>query len=234
MVSAGALFCLGVIGTSVFFLWGHLFHEIRPGLFDSVHRAAKTIEGNTRVGFDRQSFRQLLQKLSTEIEVVRDEVKTNKEKEVLSIYSNVLSIYEDSMTIWDKIDRRLEIRDSLHEAYINTIKPRTIPFFGEKTAEQRELDQILEKNEHVWLQWRTVLNEGSIPAFEEERSGPESDVRAFDKMRNEGTLKPIVDKYKLKTHIVNGYAFLSSDTMQGLWELAKKRASEAKALIDKD
>ncbi len=73
MISGGLILCLGVLATIVFFI--AQAHKVTPGLFDSVHRSAKALEGTSQVGLDQGKFRELLQGLSTELAIVKDKRK---------------------------------------------------------------------------------------------------------------------------------------------------------------
>lgn len=75
--------------------------------FENLYRSAKAIEGATAVGVNYQKFGELLQNFATEISIARDQVKSKKEKEMLTVYFDALTIYKDSATLWEQ-----NIRDS--------------------------------------------------------------------------------------------------------------------------
>lgn len=80
-----------------------------PGIdekkFDKVSRAAKTIEGSCMVGINYVKFGELLQNLATEVNILKDQLKTKQEGELFKIYLEVLQTYRDSAEMWKtKID----------------------------------------------------------------------------------------------------------------------------------
>jgi len=108
MVSGGVILCLGVVATIVFFI--AQAHKVTSGLFDSVHRSAKALEGASQVGLDQGKFRELLQGLSTELAIVKDKLKTKEDKDLVMFYDAALKIYQDSLLVWEVDARKSELR----------------------------------------------------------------------------------------------------------------------------
>ncbi len=68
--------------------------------FEKLYRAAKSIEGAVTIGVDYQKFGELLQNFVTEISIASDKAKSEEEKELLKIYSEILDMYQDSYRLW--------------------------------------------------------------------------------------------------------------------------------------
>jgi tetratricopeptide (TPR) repeat protein len=80
-----------------------LFFLASCGIFDSVYHATKEIEGACKVGVNYADFPKVLRNFSSEIQIARDKVNTNDEKDLLMLYEKVLDCYQDSLTLWDSI-----------------------------------------------------------------------------------------------------------------------------------
>lgn len=71
--------------------------------FDSVYHATKEIEGACKVGVSYADFPKVLRNFSSEVQITRDKVTTNDEKDLLMLYEKVLDCYQDSLTLWNPI-----------------------------------------------------------------------------------------------------------------------------------
>lgn len=74
--------------------------EIDEEKFESCYRAAKEIQGAIAVGVNYMKFSELLQKLSTETQILKDVKKTEKEKAIAGQYDTLLVVYKDSFELW--------------------------------------------------------------------------------------------------------------------------------------
>jgi hypothetical protein len=81
--------------------------------FENVNRAAKSVDAATGIGINHQDFTNLLQKFAAEISILRDQIKSEKEKTVFDAYAKVLEAYQDSNTVWIN-----EIEDGDHPVRI--------------------------------------------------------------------------------------------------------------------
>lgn len=75
-------------------------HDFDKKKFEGVNHTAQVIRDSVKAGADIQQFEGLLQKLSSEISVLKDMVKSERERELLKNYSNLLAIYRDGFTLW--------------------------------------------------------------------------------------------------------------------------------------
>lgn len=67
---------------------------------EAVHRAARSIQGETSTGVTYARFGELLGTLSTELRIATDYVEADAEKELLSMYAGALETYGDAATLW--------------------------------------------------------------------------------------------------------------------------------------
>jgi hypothetical protein len=94
-------FC--VIFTSVCF-WGCNVvnkNKVDVGKFEPLVRAASKVKASANVGMDFRQFGQYIQEYATEVEIIKNKVSSDKEKEILNYFSNALEIYNDSKIIWN-------------------------------------------------------------------------------------------------------------------------------------
>jgi hypothetical protein len=70
--------------------------SINQQSFEGIYRATKAIDGAIAVGVSYIKFQELLQSLATEILIANDKVKSQQERDLLGMYSEVLSMYRDS------------------------------------------------------------------------------------------------------------------------------------------
>ncbi len=248
LVSAGALICVLIllIGGSLSpkirpGLFGPV-PKIRPGLFDPVTRSAKAIEGSARVGLDLDRFRGLLQEFSTELEVVEEKLRTDEERSVFNEYLSALNIYRDSLPIWEMDKRRPEFANLIQQAmdkkdeefrsYQEANKPTTL----DRRALEEALRSIVEFGRAVGaeqgalISWRNALNRGSIPAYQVGIANPKGG-KSFLGMPDEIKIQnfsEVCDRYNLRIDTISGYAFMPPETIHTIWELAKKKALEAR------
>jgi len=75
-------------------------HDFDKKKFENVDHSAHAVRDSVKAGANLQQFRDLLQKLSAEISVLKDRVKSERERELLKDYSNLLAIYRDGFTLW--------------------------------------------------------------------------------------------------------------------------------------
>ena len=75
-------------------------HDFDKKKFENVNHAAHAVRDSVKAGADIQQFGNLLQELSAEISVLKDKVKSEKERELLKDYSDLLAIYRDGLTLW--------------------------------------------------------------------------------------------------------------------------------------
>jgi hypothetical protein len=68
--------------------------------FQSLHRAAKSVEGAASIGLSQKEFRGLLQQMATEISIVKDQNLNEKESKLCNMFSNALNFYQDSLVLW--------------------------------------------------------------------------------------------------------------------------------------
>ena len=68
--------------------------------FETVNRAAKTIEASTQIGVAYQKFVDLLQGFATEILITKDKPLNPRERELLQLYEEALDAYNDSLKLW--------------------------------------------------------------------------------------------------------------------------------------
>jgi hypothetical protein len=77
--------------------------QIDKNKFENVNRAAKTIEGSVKIGVNYQRFSELLQNMSTEATIVKDQIKTEEEAELLKRYEIILETYQESGIVWQNM-----------------------------------------------------------------------------------------------------------------------------------
>jgi len=206
---------------------GRFLFGITAHIFENPYIAAKAIEGSARVGVSRDSFGELLQKLSTEIEVARDSVRTEKEKQVIRLYDEVMETYRDSMKVWQMKNRLASIRsrvssvsnDMYYKVYTTDLVDKDLATF----KKGREYVRVLER-------WREALDAGLLPAYPAEQ-----DTVAMPDGRDLGEVmefKSIADRHHsdLLISTIEGYAFLPPDATQALWKKAITKTAEARRL----
>ena len=223
-MSAGTVLCLGVAATLFFFVGRWAFPRVRPGLFDTVVRSAKAIEGSERIGLDIEKFRELLQGLSTELGIAKDRVKSNEERVIFNDFVESLKIYHASLYIWELEGRDRQLIDPLQED-ISTFSKYTSLHVTPSNQLDRDTQQYVELRYGPYCKWRDTIREGWLPAF------PVGVVKMPFAMKLTD-LREIFDTYKLDTHVVSGYAFIRSDAIQSLWEIAREKVNRARRLID--
>jgi hypothetical protein len=76
--------------------------------FDSIHRAAKALQGSLANGVSYLQFNQLLQTFSTEVLITQDKVSSEKEKELLAKYMEALGILKDGAALWSEVNSAKE------------------------------------------------------------------------------------------------------------------------------
>jgi hypothetical protein len=94
---------LCVIFSSVCF-WGCQVvnkNKVDVAKFDALVRAASKVKASANVGMDFGQFVQYIQEYATEVEIIKNKVVSDKEKEILNYFSNALEIYNDSKIIWN-------------------------------------------------------------------------------------------------------------------------------------
>ncbi len=69
---------------------------------EGLYRAGKGIEGAVSVGVNLIGYRELLQKLATEISIAADSAASDSEREMVTAYRDALVAYKDAETIWSK------------------------------------------------------------------------------------------------------------------------------------
>ena len=87
------LVCLLFIGCS---------RSIDQEKFNNVNRATKAVQGAIMTGVNYMKFSELLQNMGTEILIIKDKLRTEKEKELLKQYVDVYEMYKDSLDVWNK------------------------------------------------------------------------------------------------------------------------------------
>lgn len=70
------------------------------GKFENVYRAGKSLENITDDKVNYKEFEERLQNLATAISVAEEKVLTEKEKELLTMYSEAYTAYRDSAVLW--------------------------------------------------------------------------------------------------------------------------------------
>jgi len=74
--------------------------------FENLYNIVKKTQGSLFVGVNYVTFGAFLQKISGEILIAGDKVKTSEEKELLARFIKILDVYEDSYKLWkEKIER---------------------------------------------------------------------------------------------------------------------------------
>ena len=74
--------------------------ELDKGKFAKLNVAAEAVKTSIAAGESYQQVTAKVQQLKTEIAAVRDKVPTQKEKELLSAYSDLLGTYRDGLVLW--------------------------------------------------------------------------------------------------------------------------------------
>jgi hypothetical protein len=83
---------------------------------------------------------------------------------------------------------------------------------------------LYEQRKDIYLKWGAMLAQGLIPAYQVDVSMPDQAVSPATMPKpKEINLKSIVDKYGLSQKVEFGYAFIPSDSIQVLWNLAKAK-----------
>lgn len=79
--------------------------SVTQATFESVYRAAKTVQGATETGVTYVKFGELLQALSTEVDIAKDHRLTGPDSKLLALYQQALGHYAVSASLWKlKID----------------------------------------------------------------------------------------------------------------------------------
>lgn len=91
---------IGVILICSFILLG--CSKIDQKKFKSLQRATIAIQVATTEGVNYINFKDVLQKMATELLVVKYKIKTKEEEGLLKKYVDVYDAYKDSLTIWEK------------------------------------------------------------------------------------------------------------------------------------
>lgn len=73
---------------------------VTTATFDPVYRAAKTIQGAIVSGVTYQKFGELMQSLSTEIEIAKDHKLNDADKKLLGLYQEAFAHYQVSLGLW--------------------------------------------------------------------------------------------------------------------------------------
>lgn len=82
--------------------------RVTTGLFDGLHRSAKSVQGATVAGVTRERFAELNQGLATEIALVKDRQLSPLDKNLLAKYEEAFDAYRFSGEVWDKkVQRQL-------------------------------------------------------------------------------------------------------------------------------
>ena len=218
MISGGPILCLGVLATIVFFI--AQAHKVTSGLFDSVHRSAKALEGASQVGLDQGKFRELLQGLSTELAIVKDKLRTEPDHKVFNVYESVFMIYHDSLSVWEIGARKAELRDAVDKKWEHYLKAK---------GYWPDDSDLFEQKISICVAWGKLLDQGWIPAYQVDVSIPgQAESAATMPKSKEINLKSVADKYGLSQKVEFGYAFLPSDSIQVLWNLARTKVGEVK------
>lgn len=70
-------------------------------IFEPVYRAAKTVQGATQSGVSYMKYGELLQSLSTELSIARDQVSVNPaDRELLAAFEQVYRDYSAAASLW--------------------------------------------------------------------------------------------------------------------------------------
>jgi hypothetical protein len=85
--------------------------KVTPGLFDDLHRSAKSIQGATVAGVARDRFAELNQGLATELAIIEDRQLSELDKTLLAHYKEAFDAYRFSAEVWDKKIQRQRSRD---------------------------------------------------------------------------------------------------------------------------
>jgi hypothetical protein len=78
--------------------------------FEPVYRAAKSIEGAARSGVSYVKFSELLQALSTELGIARDQKLNETDRKLLTLFDEVYEHYKASSLLWHM---KIEMSDDL-------------------------------------------------------------------------------------------------------------------------
>ena len=77
--------------------------------FDGLYRAAKTTEAAINMGINHEKFGDAIRAFATELSIATDKAGTDKERELVRLYSETLTAYRDSDEMWRlKIDSAIE------------------------------------------------------------------------------------------------------------------------------
>jgi len=76
-------------------------NKVDVAKFDAVVRAASKVKASANVGMNIEQFGQYIQEYATEVEIIKNKLVSDKEKEILNYYSNALEIYNDSKLVWN-------------------------------------------------------------------------------------------------------------------------------------
>lgn len=76
--------------------------DINKNLFSSVIRASMDIESSLSIGASFKEFSIKIKQQKTEIDLCLISLKTDKEKEILSIFQEVSFLYYDSLILWNE------------------------------------------------------------------------------------------------------------------------------------
>ena len=134
--------------------------------FNDLNRSAKAIEGAVAVGVDHPKFADLLQNFSTEIAIVRDKVKSEKEAQLLAAYAGALDAYRDSAALWalelagDEADRAANVIQ-VPQDLVSSLSKYAIP--GLNVPDANGL--IVIENDSIQLLWalaKEKLNQAAI------------------------------------------------------------------------
>lgn len=98
----GKIILLAVIFTAVCLCAGcsSSSPELNRGKFGGVNSAALEVKGTLSSGAGYQAFSAALLKLSSELAVLKEKVKTDQEKDLLKDYSDLYGIYHDGYILW--------------------------------------------------------------------------------------------------------------------------------------
>jgi hypothetical protein len=76
-------------------------NRINKQKFEKLYQAGKSVESAIKVGVNFRKFQEYLQDFSTELSIAKNNIRAEKEKELLKIYSEAANILEDSLKFWN-------------------------------------------------------------------------------------------------------------------------------------
>jgi hypothetical protein len=68
--------------------------------FDALYRASQRLQADGTIGVSRTTLHQDLLQFATEVAVLRNAPKTEREKEIYERYASAVQTYSDTLTLW--------------------------------------------------------------------------------------------------------------------------------------